>query len=87
MAAGARRALGADLAVADTGIAGPGGGTAEKPVGLVFIAIDGPAGAHTSRFHLPGDREAVRARTTALALHMLRRELSRAGTDSRESDQ
>ncbi len=86
MAAGARRKLGADLAVADTGIAGPGGGTAEKPVGLVFLAIDGPGEAHTARLHLPGDREAVRARTTALALHTLRRELSRTATDSRESD-
>jgi len=86
MAAGARRELGADWAVADTGIAGPGGGTEEKPVGLVFLAIDGPAGAQTTRFQLPGDREAVRARTTVLALHLLRRELSRTGTDSRESD-
>jgi nicotinamide-nucleotide amidase len=86
MAEGARRELGADLAVADTGIAGPGGGSAEKPVGLVFLAVDGPAGAHTMRLQLPGDREAVRARATALALHALRRELSRTGTDSGESD-
>jgi PncC family amidohydrolase len=85
MAAGARRELGADLAVADTGIAGPRGGTSEKPVGLVFLAVEGPDGAHTTRVQLPGDRETVRARATALALHMLRRELSRTGTDPRES--
>ena len=84
MAAGARRALDADLAVADTGIAGPGGGSAEKPVGLVFLAVDGPAGARATRAQLGGDREAVRFRATALALHMLRRELSRTGTDPRE---
>ena len=59
MAAGAREALGADLAIADTGIAGPGGGTPEKPVGLVFLAVDGPGGAHTTRLQLPGDRETV----------------------------
>ena len=86
MASGARRELGADLAVADTGIAGPGGGTPEKPVGLVFLAVDGPDGAHTTRLQLPGDRETVRARATALALHMLRRELSRTTTEPRESD-
>jgi nicotinamide-nucleotide amidase len=86
MAAGARTVLGADVAVADTGIAGPGGGTPEKPVGLVFLAVDGPDGARTARFQLPGDRETVRMRATVLALHMLRRALTRSGTDSRESD-
>jgi competence/damage-inducible protein CinA-like protein len=86
MAAGARRELDADVAVADTGIAGPGGGTPEKPVGLVFLAVDGPDGAHTACAQLPGDRKTVRARATALALHMLRRELSRTGTDPREGD-
>lgn len=76
MAAGARRKLGADLAVADTGIAGPGGGTAEKPVGLVFLAIESPFGDSIERFLLPGDREAVRARACALALHLVRRHLA-----------
>jgi nicotinamide-nucleotide amidase len=80
MADGARTALGADLAIADTGIAGPGGGTSEKPVGLVFLAVNGPGGAHTTRLQLPGDRETVRARATALALHTLRRELSHSDT-------
>jgi nicotinamide-nucleotide amidase len=86
MAAGARRELGADVAVADTGIAGPGGGSPQKPVGLVFLAVDGPDGGHVARVQLSGDRETVRARATALALHMLRRELSGTGTDRRESD-
>jgi nicotinamide-nucleotide amidase len=84
MAAGARAELGADVAVADTGIAGPRGGTPEKPVGLVFVAVDGPGGARTVRFHLPGDRETVRTRATVLALHMLRRALTRSGTDPYE---
>lgn len=86
MAAGARRELGADVAVADTGIAGPGGGTPEKPVGLVFLAVDGPDGRQTARVQIGGDRETVRARATALALHMVRRELSRTATHPRESE-
>jgi nicotinamide-nucleotide amidase len=86
MAAGARAELGADVAVADTGIAGPDGGTPEKPVGLVYLAVDGPDGRRTAEFRLPGDREAVRARTTALALHMLRRALTRSDTKTGESE-
>jgi competence/damage-inducible protein CinA-like protein len=86
MAAGARARTGADVAVADTGIAGPGGGTPEKPVGLVFVALVSPFGGSTERLQLPGDREAVRARACAVALHMLRRELSRSATDPRTSD-
>jgi nicotinamide-nucleotide amidase len=75
MAAGARSRFGAAVAVADTGIAGPSGGSAEKPVGLVYLAIDSGRGSSTKRFVLPGDREAVRARATALVLHLLRRHL------------
>jgi nicotinamide-nucleotide amidase len=81
LAEGARRELGADVAVAVTGIAGPGGGTPEKPVGLVYISVASPDGDAIERFVLPGDREAVRARATALALHALRRVLSRSATD------
>ena len=73
MAEGARSALGADVAVSTTGIAGPGGGTPEKPVGLVYLSVASPNGGSTERVVLPGDREAVRARATALALHALRR--------------
>jgi nicotinamide-nucleotide amidase len=82
MASGARATLGADAAVAVTGIAGPEGGTSEKPVGLVYISVETPDGDATERFHLPGDREAVRARATALALHRLRRLLMQSGTDA-----
>jgi nicotinamide-nucleotide amidase len=85
MAAGAGRALGAGIAIADTGIAGPGGGTQQKPVGLVYLALDGRDGSRTARFQLSGDRETIRTRTTALALHMLRRTLTHSGTDPRET--
>jgi nicotinamide-nucleotide amidase len=84
MADGARSELGADVAVAVTGVAGPEGGTEEKPVGLVFLSVRTPAGGTTERFVLPGDREAVRARATAWALHTLRRLLAQPGTLAHE---
>jgi nicotinamide-nucleotide amidase len=82
MAAGVRPALGADVAAAVTGIAGPGGGSPDKPVGLVFISVASPDAGSTERFVLPGDREAVRARSTALALHRLRQLLEQSGTNA-----
>ena len=81
MATGARAQLGTDVAVAVTGVAGPDGGTPDKPVGLVFISVDAPDRVSTERFVLPGDRDAVRARSTALALHMVRRLLTRPVTN------
>ena len=72
MAEGARSSLGADVAVAVTGIAGPGGGTPEKPVGLINLHASGPDGELARELHLPGDREAIRRRATAAALHLLR---------------
>jgi nicotinamide-nucleotide amidase len=72
MAQGARQALGADIAVSDTGIAGPGGATPEKPVGLVHLHAEGPGEALARELRLTGDREAVRGRATAAALHLLR---------------
>jgi nicotinamide-nucleotide amidase len=75
MAEGARRAARADVGVGVTGIAGPEGGTPAKPVGLVFIAIDGAAGSRVRRAHFPGDRERVRFQATQAALEMLRRGL------------
>ncbi len=73
MAAGARDRLGADVAVAVTGIAGPGGGTDDKPVGLVYVHAVGPSGEQTATFDLPGDRATIRGRATAAALHLVRR--------------
>jgi nicotinamide-nucleotide amidase len=72
MAEGARRALGADVAVSVTGVAGPGGGTPEKPVGRVHIHAAGPDGSLARVLDLPGEREQVRVRATVTALHLLR---------------
>jgi nicotinamide-nucleotide amidase len=77
MATGALQRFGADTAVAITGIAGPGGGTAEKPVGTVCFTVmlsDGRKDTRTMR--LPGDRSDVRERSTTVAMHLLRRLLS-----------
>jgi nicotinamide-nucleotide amidase len=75
MAEGVRRKARVEVGVGITGIAGPDGGTPEKPVGLVFIAVDGAAGSRVRRAHFPGDRERVRFQATQAALEMLRRGL------------
>jgi nicotinamide-nucleotide amidase len=78
MAQGARERLGADVAVAVTGIAGPGGGTEEKPVGLVYLHAEGPDGSAAREFTFPGDRASIRARSAVMALHLVRRLLTRS---------
>jgi PncC family amidohydrolase len=71
MAEGATRIFEADIAVATTGIAGPGGATSRKPVGLVYIAIAGPHGLDCQEHHFPGDRETVIAAAAEAALQTL----------------
>jgi len=55
-----------------TGVAGPGGGTAEKPVGLVFLHASGPMGERRFRLDFPSDRATIRARSAVAALHLVR---------------
>jgi nicotinamide-nucleotide amidase len=76
MAEGARDRLGVDVAVSVTGIAGPDGGTDEKPVGLVYLAVASPDRAETGEFNIPGDRATIRARAAVMALHLVRRVLT-----------
>ncbi|MFP4126740.1 MAG: CinA family protein [Alphaproteobacteria bacterium] len=71
MAEGCRETFGVDVAIAVTGIAGPGGGSAEKPVGLVHLAVATPAGATHRRAVFAGDRRAVRAATVDAALALV----------------
>jgi PncC family amidohydrolase len=78
MATGARERLETDLGVSDTGVAGPGGGTPEKPVGLVYLHAVGADGDLAADFSVPADRETVRARATVAALHLVRRLLSQS---------
>ena len=76
MASGALKRFNADTAVAITGIAGPGGGTPEKPVGTVCFTVELADGATTTRtLQLPGNRSDIRERSTTVAMHMLRRAL------------
>lgn len=77
MASGARARLGTSYAIATTGIAGPDGGTAEKPVGLVWFATDAEGEVHTYHFNFRGDRDAVQRRATVMALGLVWRLLSR----------
>jgi nicotinamide-nucleotide amidase len=74
LAAGARAALHADVGVGVTGIAGPGGGSADKPVGLVWLSVSHADGRRLTRsVTLPGNRADVRDRSTTVALHLVRR--------------
>jgi nicotinamide-nucleotide amidase len=78
MAAGVRARLGADIGISVTGVAGPSGGTPEKPVGLVYFHADGQDGSEALRFELPGEREWIRSRSAVAALHLVRRLLERS---------
>jgi nicotinamide-nucleotide amidase len=82
MAAGARERLGVDVAVAVTGIAGPDGGSPDKPVGLAFLHAEGPEVSRASNFVFPGDRDAIRRRAAVTALHQLRRLLEQIRDES-----
>jgi len=81
MARGGRERLGADVAVSVTGIAGPDGGTPEKPVGLVFVHVEGPSGGVGREVNFPGDRHAIRTRSVVVALHLVRTLLARSSDE------
>jgi nicotinamide-nucleotide amidase len=72
LAEGARARFSADVGVGITGIAGPGGGTPEKPVGTVHLCAVGPDGVRTGSLLLPRSREAVRQRSVTVAMHLVR---------------
>ncbi len=81
MATGARARLRTDVAVAVTGVAGPGGGTAEKPVGLVYVHAETPESSHGIEFTYGQDRDSIRRRAAVAALHLLRRLLAQSHDD------
>jgi nicotinamide-nucleotide amidase len=83
MARGVRRLAGTTLGLATTGIAGPDGGTPEKPVGTVCIALDSDSGTRSHRYQLWGTRDWVKLLTSQIALDWLRR--SQLGEDPTES--
>jgi nicotinamide-nucleotide amidase len=76
MAAGVRARLRTDVGISVTGVAGPDGGTPEKPVGLVYLHVETPDESAGREFSFPGDRETVRTRATGGALHLARRLLT-----------
>lgn len=78
MAEGTRNRLGATWGLSATGIAGPGGGSEEKPVGMVFVGLAGETGVDVMALRLPGDRASIRLATARLSLDLLRRIGSKA---------
>jgi nicotinamide-nucleotide amidase len=76
MAAGVRERLRADVGVSVTGVAGPSGGTPEKPVGLVHLHAETPVASRGIEFSFPADRESIRTRAAVAALHLVRRLLT-----------
>jgi nicotinamide-nucleotide amidase len=75
LAEGVRARTGASMGVGITGIAGPTGGSAEKPVGLVFVALGDERGTQVREFHFPGSREGIRNWASQMALEMIRRRI------------
>lgn len=78
MAAGAIQLLGADWAVSVSGIAGPGGGTPDKPVGTVWCGVAGPSGNYSRLLRLSGDRKAIREAASIAALQFLLEKMDEA---------
>jgi nicotinamide-nucleotide amidase len=78
MAVGVRERLDVEVGISVTGVAGPAGGTPEKPVGLVYFHVSTPEGEEGRSFSLPGDRATIRSRATVSALHLARRVLTRS---------
>jgi nicotinamide-nucleotide amidase len=83
LAEGARERAGAEVGVGVTGIAGPGGGSEEKPVGLVWLSVVSPDGEITRSVRLPGGRADVRERAVTVAMHLIRRLLGGEGDGER----
>src|SRR5262249_10821289 len=84
MAEGARARAGTTYAVSVTGIAGPGGGTPDKPVGLVYVGLAAPDGTVVRRLRLPWGREQVRSISAMVALDLIRRALAGLPLDAPE---
>ena len=82
MARGVRERLGVDVGVSVTGVAGPGGGTEEKPVGLVYFHAETPEGGQGGTFSFPGDRDSIRRRAVVGSLHLVRRLLEQSRDSS-----
>ncbi|HUQ23644.1 MAG TPA: competence/damage-inducible protein A [Gaiellaceae bacterium] len=82
MARGARERFGVEVAVSVTGVAGPEGGTEEKPVGLVYFHADTPNGSRASHFNFPGDRDSIRRRAVVASLHLVRQLLEQNRDES-----
>ena len=76
MATGARERFGSDWAISVTGVAGPGGGSEDKPVGLVYIGLAGPDGCDVHRHDFTGTRQNIRRQSTLTALNHLKLKLT-----------
>ena len=81
MALGVRQLLSTDFALSTTGVAGPGGGSADKPVGLVWMAIAGPQGVRSEKRLFSGNREQIRAQAIEYSLQMLNTALIQSDTE------